>query len=46
MQGKSSMSPTAGPIHAFLSGSGKDGAGRSLDSVLALPDHQLEYIHD
>jgi len=36
----------AGPIHAYLSGHGKDGAGRSLDSVLALPDRQLEHIHD
>ncbi len=34
------------PIHAYLSGSGQDGAGRSLDSVLAMSDRQLEYIHD
>ncbi len=36
------------PSHltAFLSGSGRDGAGRSLDAVLAFTDEELEYHHD
>jgi hypothetical protein len=37
---------TAGPLHAFLAGTGQDGAGRSIEDVLALPDGPLEHIHD
>ncbi len=37
---------TPSPIHAFLSGHGRDGAGRDLETVLAFDDHQLEIRHD
>lgn len=37
--------PPAGPIHAFLAGSG-DGAGRSRDAVLAFDDARIEAVHD
>jgi hypothetical protein len=33
-------------LHAFLAGVGPDGRGRRLDDVLALPDRDLERIHD
>ncbi len=31
---------------AFLSGQGRDAAGRTLDEILALPDGELESRHD
>ena len=37
---------TAGPIHAYLTGVGRDASDRTLDEILALPDRQLEHIHD
>lgn len=37
---------SAGPIHAFLSGSGKDGSGRRLADVLAFDDARIEGVHD
>ena len=37
---------TAGPLHAYLSGIGRDGKNRSLGEVLDLPNVPLEYIHD
>lgn len=36
----------AGPLHAYLAGTGTDGAGRTIDAVLAMDDGPLEYIHD
>lgn len=36
----------AGPLHAFLAGTGRDARGRTLETVLALPDDALEQIHD
>jgi hypothetical protein len=39
------MTP-ASRLHAFLGGTGRDAAGRSLDDVLALDDRALEHIHD
>jgi hypothetical protein len=36
----------AGPLHAFLAGSGRDGRGRTVEDVLALSDDALERIHD
>ncbi|MGX7704206.1 opioid growth factor receptor-related protein [Methylobacterium sp. Gmos1] len=38
--------PIAGPIHAFLTGSGHDGRGRSLATVLAFDDDHIEGVHD
>ena len=35
-----------GPIHAFLAGTGTDGAGRRLDGVLAFDDIRIEAVHD
>jgi hypothetical protein len=37
---------SAGPIHAFLAGSGRDGAGRRLADVLAFDDARIEGVHD
>lgn len=37
---------TAGPVHAFLAGVGRDGRGRTLDDVLAFDDDRLEAVHD
>ena len=34
------------PIHAFLSGSGRDASGRSVSDVLAMDDRALEAVHD
>jgi hypothetical protein len=34
------------PIHAFLAGTGRDGAGRSLADVLAFDDARIEGVHD
>ena len=34
------------PIHAFLAGSGTDGAGRTLAAVLAFDDLRIEAVHD
>jgi hypothetical protein len=36
----------AGPIHAFLTGRGRDGRGRSLAEVLAFDDARIEGVHD
>ncbi|KMO42504.1 Opioid growth factor receptor (OGFr) conserved region [Methylobacterium tarhaniae] len=36
----------AGPIHAFLTGGGRDGRGRSLADVLAFDDARIEGVHD
>jgi Opioid growth factor receptor (OGFr) conserved region len=38
-------SPPA-PLHAYLAGAGVDSRGRSIEMVLALPDNELESIHD
>lgn len=35
-----------GPIHAFLAGEGRDGAGRRLAEVLAFDDARIEGVHD
>jgi hypothetical protein len=40
------MHPTSGPIHAYLSGMGRDARGRSASEVIALPDRDLETSHD
>lgn len=37
---------TAGPIHAFLAGIGKDGSGRRLHDVLEFDDARIEGVHD
>ncbi|KQT11899.1 Opioid growth factor receptor (OGFr) conserved region [Methylobacterium sp. Leaf399] len=37
---------TAGPLHAFLARSGRDGAGRPLDAVVAFDDAHIEGVHD
>jgi len=37
---------SAGPIHAFLAGHGRDGAGRLLDEVIAFDDAHIEGVHD
>lgn len=37
---------TAGPIHAFLAGTGHDGSGRTLRQVLAFDDRRIEDHHD
>ncbi|GJD29349.1 hypothetical protein PMNALOAF_0582 [Methylobacterium adhaesivum] len=37
---------TAGRIHAFLAGDGRDGAGRRLADVLAFDDARIEGVHD
>ncbi|SFG27230.1 opioid growth factor receptor-related protein [Methylobacterium gossipiicola] len=37
---------TAGPIHAFLAGIGRDGAGRRLSDVLAFDEARIEGVHD
>ena len=37
---------SAGPIHAFLAGDGRDGRGRSLAEVLAFDDAHIERVHD
>jgi hypothetical protein len=36
----------SGPLHAFLSGLGKDGRDRSVQDVLAFDDGRLEAVHD
>lgn len=33
-------------IHAFLSGQGRDSAGRTIDAVLAFDDRRLESVHN
>lgn len=35
-----------GPIHAFLSGTGRDGRGRRLADVAAFDDARIEAMHD
>jgi hypothetical protein len=40
------MTAFAGPLHAFLAGSGTDGRGRTVDAVLAFDDGALERHHD
>ena len=37
---------SAGPIHAFLAGTGRDGSGRSLADILAFDDARIEGVHD
>ena len=37
---------STGPIHAFLSGTGRDGARRSLADILAFDDARIEGVHD
>jgi hypothetical protein len=37
---------TAGPLHAYLAGTGSDSRGRSAADALAFSDEQLEEIHD
>lgn len=37
---------TTMPLHAFLTGKGRDGRGRRLDEVLAFDDTRLEAVHD
>jgi hypothetical protein len=37
---------TAGPLHAYLAGTGQDGRGRLARDVLRLSDAELERIHD
>lgn len=36
----------SGPLHAFLAGTGRDGAGRRLADVLAFGDARIEGVHD
>jgi hypothetical protein len=40
------QTPKAGPLHAFLTGTGTDGRGRRAQDVLAFDDGRLEGIHD
>lgn len=40
------ISTPAPPIHAFLAGTGTDGAGRTLATVLAFDDLRIEAVHD
>jgi hypothetical protein len=40
------MTESAGPLHAFLSGNGRDGRGRLVADVLGFSDHELERHHD
>ncbi|MGO4388429.1 opioid growth factor receptor-related protein [Microvirga sp. 2YAF29] len=42
----SSHDETTGPLHAYLSGTGLDGRGRSAQDVLRFSNRQLEDIHD
>jgi hypothetical protein len=37
---------TAGPLHAFLAGVGRDGRRRSSADVLGFSDQELEAVHD
>ena len=37
---------TAGPLHAFLAGVGRDGRGRLSADVLGFSDQELEAVHD
>jgi hypothetical protein len=37
---------TAGPLHAFLAGVGRDGRGRLAADVLGFSDRDLEAVHD
>ncbi len=36
----------SGPLHAFLSGTGRDGRGRLAADVLGFSDERLEEVHD
>ena len=36
----------AGPLHAYLAGTGHDGRGRLAADVLSFSDEQLEEVHD
>jgi hypothetical protein len=40
------MFMSAGPLHAYLAGAGRDSRGRLIEDVLALSDERLEAIHD
>ena len=37
---------TAGPLHAFLAGVGRDGRGRLVADVLGFSDDEMEAVHD
>ncbi len=37
---------TAGPLHAYLAGTGRDGQGRLAADVLGYSDERLEEVHD
>ncbi|GJE16582.1 hypothetical protein [Methylobacterium marchantiae] len=37
---------STGPIHAFLAGTGRDGARRTLADVVAFDDARIEGVHD
>jgi hypothetical protein len=37
---------TAGPLHAYLAGTGRDGRGRLASDVLSFSDDRLEEVHD
>lgn len=37
---------TAGPLHAYLAGTGQDGQGRLAADVLTFSDDKLEAVHD
>lgn len=41
-----SRSETNGPLHAYLTGTGVDSRGRSVQDVLGFSNRQLEDIHD
>ncbi|MEZ0167501.1 opioid growth factor receptor-related protein [Microvirga sp. TS319] len=38
--------PSSGPLHAYLTGDGRDSRGRCAGDVLLLPDETLEEVHD
>jgi hypothetical protein len=40
------MASSAGPLHAFLAGTGRDSRGRLAADVLGFPDEPLEEVHD
>jgi hypothetical protein len=37
---------TAGPLHAFLAGVGRDGRGRLVADVIGFSDDEMEAVHD
>jgi hypothetical protein len=40
------MASSAGPLHAFLAGTGRDSRGRLAADVLGFSDEPLEEVHD